>query len=190
MRIVLVFVFIKLTIFSQKVNFEITFTPEFNSLTLSNLVGQEVVYPKMGLSAGLNLEYRLTKKCSIKTGVGYGLKNYNHTHSGLIFSTDIDPQTGITSESKIVSKIIFSEIQIPIILKYWVFNKLFLTGGIELVCPFANSSERVIYYGNGTTEKISNSHASPLNLAPTFSLGYGFAIKDKLRMSIEPMFKY
>ena len=198
-RLIILSVISSLTVFSQtessadrKVAYGLSITPEFNSLIAGNPVGQESVKSQLGFSAGFNVEFQLSKKSSIRTGIGYGLKNYEHTQSGLIFGSDINPVTGVVSESKLESKIAFSELQIPLIFKYeFKENKFFVTGGMEFIYPFANNSERVIYYGTGNTEKLSNSNnTKSVNLAPVISLGYNFTVSDKLSISIEPMFKY
>jgi hypothetical protein len=195
------FAFCSLTVFSQtdsanrtsthKINIGLCITPEFNNLTVDNPVGQETVKSEIGFSVGLNLEFHIAKNASIRTGIGYGKKNYNHTQNGLIFGTDIDPHTGVVSESKIESKISFSEIQIPLLFQYELKeHKFFVAGGIEMIYPFSNNSERIIYYGNGNTEKISNPKTNSLNFAPVLSIGYKLPVSDKLSVSVEPMFKY
>lgn len=90
-------VFGSLTVFSQsdsspthKINFGLSITPEFNNLIVGNPVGQESIKSKISFSVGINFEFYLTKKSSIRTGIGYGKKKYNHTQSGLAFGTDID----------------------------------------------------------------------------------------------------
>lgn len=191
-------VFGSLTVFSQsdsasarKINFGLSITPEFNNLILGNPVGQESVKSKIGFSAGISFKFHLTNKSSFITGIGFGKKNYNHTHCGLIYGTDIDPLIGIISESKIESKVSFSELQIPLVFQYELkTNKFYIAGGLELIYRFLNNSERIIYYGNGAIAKLSNSNINGLNFAPELSFGYKLPVSDKLSISIEPMFKY
>ena len=47
--------------------------------------------PKMGVSAGLNVSFHLSNQISLRTGLGYGFKHFNHTQTGLIFGTDFNP---------------------------------------------------------------------------------------------------
>ena len=184
-------VFAQSTLSDRKIQFGFSLTPEFNDLKVSNLVGQESVAPKMGLSAGLNVAFHLSNKFSLRTGLGYGFKHYNHTHAGLIFGTDLNPQTGVNTTSTIESKIAFSELQFPLVFQYELKeNKIFIAGGIEITKPFANQSERTVYYGNGTTDVLSNPTQNGLNFAPVLSLGYLLPVTDQLSISIEPMFKY
>jgi hypothetical protein len=184
-------VFAQSTLSDRKIQFGFSLTPEFNDLKVSNLVGQESVAPKMGLSAGLNVAFHLSNKFSLRTGLGYGFKHYNHTHAGLIFGTDLNPQTGVNTTSTIESKIAFSELQFPLVFQYELKeNKIFIAGGIEITKPFANQSERTVYYGNDTTDILSNPTQNGLNFAPVLSLGYLLPVTDQLSISIEPMFKY
>jgi hypothetical protein len=105
-------VFAQSTLSDRNIQFGFSLSPEFNDLKVSNLVGQESVAPKMGLSAGLNVAFHLSNKISLRTGLGYGFKHYNHTHAGLIFGTDLNPITGVNTTSAIESKVSFSEFQI------------------------------------------------------------------------------
>ena len=90
--------------------------PEINGLITGNPTGRETVSAKFGGAAGLNLAYRFTSKLSLRTGLGFGVRNYEHVHEGLIFNSDISPNDGFISESSIVSSISYSEIQLPILL--------------------------------------------------------------------------
>jgi len=160
--------------------------PEMNGLTTKNPGGTETVQSKLGFSAGLNVEFRLTQKISLRTGIGYGLKNYNHSHTGLIFNSDVDPQ-GTTTESKMESSISYSEVQIPLLFQYKITPNVFFTLGLELNTSFADKSERTIYYGDGNVEQLENADGTTFNFSPTLSLGY---IVPNSQFMIEPMFKY
>lgn len=184
-------VFAQSTLSDRKIQFGFSLSPEFNDLKVSNVLGQESVAPKIGLSAGLNVAFHLSNKISLRTGFGYGFKHYNHTHAGLIFGTDLNPITGVNTTTTVESKIAFSELQFPLVLQYELKeNKIFIAGGMEITQPFANQSERTVYYGNGTIEVLSNPSQNELNFAPVLSLGYLIPVTDQLCISIEPMFKY
>lgn len=184
-------VFAQSTLSDRKIQFGFSLTPEFNNLKLSNVLGQESVSPKMGLSAGLNVAFHLSNKISLRTGLGYGFKNYNHTHAGLIFGTDLNPTTGVNTTTTVESKISFRELQIPLVFQYELKeNKFSVSVGMEITKPFANQSERIVYYGNGTTDILPNPTQNGLNFAPVLSLGYLHPVTDQLCISIEPMIKY
>jgi hypothetical protein len=184
-------VFAQSTLSDRKIRFGFSLSPEFNDLKVGNVLGQESVAPKMGLSAGLNVAFHLSNKISLRTGLGYGFKHYNHTHAGLIFGTDLNPITGVNTTTTVESKVGFSELQIPLVFQYELKeNKIFIAGGMEITKPFANQSERTVYYGNGTTDVLSNPTQNGLNFAPVFSIGYLLPVTDQLSISIEPMFKY
>jgi Outer membrane protein beta-barrel domain len=186
-----------LTVFAQsnlscrKIYYGFSLCPELNYLKMGNLVGQESVAPRIGVSTALNVAFHFSNKISLRTGLGYGFKNYNHTHAGLIFGTDLNPTTGVNTTTTVESKITFSEFQIPLVFQYELKeNKFFIAGGMEITKPFANQSERIVYYGNGTTDFLPNPTQNGLNFAPVFSIGYLLPVTDQLCISIEPMFKY
>ncbi len=184
-------VFAQSTLSDRKIQFGFSLSPEFNDLKVSNLVGQESVAPKIGVSAGLNVAFRLSNQISLRTGLGYGFKHYNHTHAGLIFGTDLNPITGVNTTTTVESNVSFSEFQIPLVFQYELKeNKIIIAGGMEITKPFANQSERTVYYGNGTTDMLANPTENGLNFAPVLSLGYLLPVTDQLSISIEPMFKY
>jgi hypothetical protein len=184
-------VFAQSTLSDRKIQFGFSLSPEFNDLKVSKLVGQESVAPKIGVSAGLNVAFRLSNQISLRTGLGYGFKHYNHTHAGLIFGTDLNPITGVNTTTTVESNVSFSEFQIPLVFQYELKeNKIIIAGGMEITKPFANQSERTVYYGNGTTDMLANPTENGLNFAPVLSLGYLLPVTDQLSISIEPMFKY
>lgn len=131
--------FLSLTVFAQtidgsehRIKFGLAITPEYNNLRVKNLVGQESVATKIGFSTSLQVEFCLTNSISLRSGFGYGLKNYYHTHSGLIFGTDLNPVTGVNTTTTVESEVSFSEFQIPLIFQYELKeNKLFISGGME-----------------------------------------------------------
>lgn len=171
----------------SKIGFGFYLLPEMNGLTTANPVGTETVGSKLGGSAGLNLEFRLTQKIALRTGLGYGLKNYNHLHEGLIFNSDIDPQNGFQTESRMESSITYSELQVPLLFQYKLNSNVFFALGLELNTSFADKSERIIYYGNGDIEQLENTTGTLLNFAPMLSIGF---IVPNSNFIIEPLFKY
>lgn len=192
-KLFLTLLFFPLLSFSQeknndsKIDFGFYVLPEMNGLTTANPVGTETARSKFGFSAGLNLEYRLTPKISFRTGLGYGLKNYNHLHEGLIFNSDINPQNGIQTVSRMESSISYSELQLPLLFQYKLNPKVFYTLGLELNTSFADKSERIIYYGNGAIDQLENTTGAILNYAPMLSIGF---IVPNSNFIIEPLFKY
>ncbi len=177
--------------FSQEDNskFSLGFliSPELNGLITKNPVGKETVKEKMGFSLGLNLEFRFTKTIALRSGLGYGLARYSHFHEGLIFGTDINPQSGFISESKLESKISYSEVQLPVLLQV-KFNPHFFTAvGFELNGAFADNSKRIIHLGNGTNTTLANKDGVMMNYALMISFGF---IVPNTQLSIEPMLKY
>ena len=173
------------------VNIGFSLLPEVNALITDNPIGKEKSTARIGFSLGFNLEFKLSPKIFFKSGLGYGLKKYDHTHSNLVFGTDIGPN-GIISMSKIESKISFSELQLPLILLFQVKDsKFFISTGMEVTYPISNNSERIIYYGNGSIDKLTGSNNySTLNFAPQLGFGYNIPAGKKLNVGIEALIKY
>ncbi|PLW94320.1 MAG: hypothetical protein C0592_03170 [Marinilabiliales bacterium] len=172
---------VSLCVFSQKdstskIKYSICLIPEFNILSTGNPVGHEETTSKIGFSAGFGAEFFLSNNLSLATGLNYGLKRYSHTHTGLIFGSDIDPYLGYISESSMESIVAYSELAIPINLKIYIQKlRLIMRSGIDIIYPIADHSERIIYYGNGMTD-ILGVPEKVLNFAPTFSLGHYFPL--------------
>lgn len=195
-KLLLIISLFPLTIFGQqkttgsKINIGLFITPEFTCLTNNSANVQQELTSEFGISTGLILKIKLSNKLFIRTGFGYGYKNYSNMQTGLIFGSDIDPVKGFISESKFETKINFKELQLPFSIQYDLKKQLFIAGGIEFLYLFENNTEKILYYGNGTKETRTNNYFEQFNLAPTLSIGYNIPISDKFNVSIEPMFKY
>ena len=195
-RILPAFLFIPFFSFSQaetgttRWNAGLFVLPEINALAVQSMAGTQTVDPGFGFSAGLALEFEVSDQLSLRSGLGYGLKKYNHLHEGLIFNSDIDPQQGVVSESRLESEIAFSEIQLPFLIQYRPVPRFFVAGGVEFNAPFADRSHRIIYYGNGDVEELNNENIPVINYGPLISFGYRQPFGDHSSLLIEPMVKY
>jgi hypothetical protein len=192
-KLILTFLLTPLLTFAQdnsedaKLTFGIFALPEMNGLITNNPIGTETVEAKISSSVGLNVEYHLTEKVSLRSGLGFGVKRYDHTHEGLIFNSDLNPQSGQITESRMESKVVFSELQLPLLFQYKIHPNLFFTLGLEVNAAVFDQSERIIYYGNGDIEQLSNQAEVSINFAPMISVGY---VVPNSNLMIEPMFKY
>lgn len=173
-----------------KFSFGINLTPELNFLLVDSRDNQSSK-TRLGASSGLNLKYKVSKNIFFQTGFGYGIKRYDYIQEGLIFPSDIDPVKGIISSSEIVTKFLFNEIQIPLLIQIDVANhKYFLSSGIALNRIFKNKSTHSIHYGNGEIEELSPTNNKAMyNSAFILSLGYNLKVSNKIKLSIEPMLK-
>ncbi len=166
--------------------------PEVNGLTTGSPIGQEHSTSKTGISAGFNFEFTLSSKTTLRSGLGIGIKRYNYAQTGLVFGSDID-STGVISMSRIESEISFKELQLPVVFKFQLKEtKFFLATGMEFTYQISNTSNRIIYYGNGKIDKLSNEngHRTKLNFVPLVSFGYQFVCLQHFNISVEAMVKY
>jgi hypothetical protein len=164
--------------------------PEINSLSTANTIGIEETKSKIGLAIGFNLLWKIGNNTSFKSGIGFGIKKFEHKHSDLVFGSDIG-STGIISKSRMESKISFTELQLPLILQFQLGeSNFFATAGIEITYPISNNSERIIYLGNGSIDKLGNFTKNSLNYAPQLSLGYNLPVSDKFSLTLEALIKY
>lgn len=188
---------------STKVKIGLYILPEMNTLNFQEEAQEQIgnqldIYmqnskSKIGISAGVNFEYHLTKKTSVRTGLGFGQKNYSHTKFGqpLGYSFTYSPRWGYPYGYTIESNVKFSEFQVPFIFQHEIIeNRFFIAAGIEINYQFSNNSLRIIYDPLGNTQKMVNLNENVLNFAPTLSIGYKVNVSDKLSISIEPMLKY
>jgi hypothetical protein len=148
--------------------------------------GKDIVKKKLGFSVGFNFNRKLSEKVVFRTGIGYGFKNCVSNQTGLIFGSDIDPQQGYISESRIEGKIHFHEVHIPISFQFKIYDNFHINVGLELSKAFADNSTRTIYYGNGDVEKMESNNVLLFNGAPLLSVLYQFPLKNQAFVSIEP----
>lgn len=152
-------------------------------------VGEDSVSKKLGVAVGFNFNRKLSEKVVFRTGIGYGFINSVSNQTGLIFSTDIDPQQGYISESRIEGKIQFHEVHIPVSFQFKIYKNFHINVGLEISKAFADNSSRTIYYGNGDVEKMETNNVLLFNGAPLLSVLYQFPLKNQAFVSIEPYCK-
>lgn len=175
---------------NKKVWLNFFVSPEINSLHTANPFGHETTKAGLGFSTGTFTLFKLTKNIRFRTGLAYGFKTYKHEQTDLIFQTDINPQSGVISHSRIESTMRYSEFQIPLAFQFYFLNRTFyLSTGADLILPFADVSKRTIYYGNGTTENLNPPRAH-IFVAPTFSIGYFYALGPNLSIRFEPYCRF
>ncbi|MBU3658773.1 MAG: PorT family protein [Flavobacteriales bacterium] len=152
-------------------------------------IGEDSVSNKLGVSGGFNYNLKLSEKVVLRTGIAYGFINCVSNQTGLILGSDIDPQQGYISESRLESKIQFHEINLPICFQFKVFKGFHINLGLEISKAFADNSSRTIYSGNGEKETLEVDNILLLNGAPQLSIMYEFPLKNNSFMSVEPFYK-
>ena len=90
--------------------------PDLMSLNYTMPERQQGWAPKAGIGVGAQVKLKIANNFFLRTGLGYGLKGYRNMETGLRFGTDIDPVKGFISESKIETKGVYHELQLPLAL--------------------------------------------------------------------------
>lgn len=169
-------------------------TPEVNRLILEQQSYATLeTNPKLtfGFSSALSLGYEINDHFTISTGLGYSRKTYAYEFTGIVFGSDIDPQLGIVSESRIEYEVPVNEFQIPLTLQIRPgVDGLYFTGGMEASYQSTSGIEGTTYYRDGTSSNGILSADPMLNFAAVAGIGYGFPISDRLDFALEPVFKY
>ena len=165
--------------------------PDLMSLNYTMPERQQGWAPKAGIGVGAQVKLKIANNFFLRTGLGYGLKGYRNMETGLRFGTDIDPVKGFISESKIETKGVYHELQLPLALHCDIDEeKFFMVFGLDLVAQLSHTTKRQILYGNGTMEYYSFENKSQFNMVPTISMGYAIPINDHYSLSIAPTFRY
>ena len=61
---------------------------------------------------------------------------------------------------------------------------------MELDYQKASNSDRTVYFGDGSTEKLSSSLDPIMNLSTIISVGYSYLFFTRYEALIEPVFRY
>ncbi|NOQ73687.1 MAG: outer membrane beta-barrel protein [Crocinitomix sp.] len=163
--------------------------PEVSAMTIQNV--DESSTAKYGFTSGLTIAYNINPKLTWQSGISFGIKNINHTQSGLTFGSDIDPTTGFTGSSVLTRKIQLSDVEIPVQMKYFFFKQFYARTGVGINFLNEKSVEGKINHSDGTiSELLIKSLDSYINYSATLGFGYMQPIGDKLNFNIEPFIKY
>jgi Outer membrane protein beta-barrel domain len=169
----------------------IMFMPEYISLFRAEPTDDKEVVPKAGFSTGVNAEFALKPRFSLRTGLGYGQKSLGYNQTGLVFNSDLNLQGGPSTTSRMEQVYHYSEIQLPVLVQYELIDdRFFVAAGTEIVYAMPGKSERTIYYGNGTVEQMPITSTNQTNVSVLISGGYKFHLAHNLNLALEPMFRY
>ncbi len=152
---------------------------------------QQAWAPKAGFSVGVQVKLKVANNFFLRTGLGYGLKGYRNMETGLRFGSTINPMTWVVSESKIETKGVFHELQLPLAFQYDIKEeKFFIACGVDLVGQIGHTTKTQYLYGDGTKDFSSFENKSQLNIAPNLSMGYAMPLNQHYTLSIAPTFSY
>lgn len=172
---------------SNKYTIGVFLCPEINTFLSNPSVGIVKVEEKVGGAFGFAFDRKLNDKWSLVSGLGLGIKRGDYIENGIIFNTDINPQIGVVSSSKIESNVSFFAVHAPFLVQYNFRSRFFLSSGIAINYFFANRSKRTIFYGNGDVQENNIKSEKNLNFSCQFGIGYTF---KKINLSIEFLNKY
>ena len=196
-KIILIFLFSPLFLQGQnssigrKTSFGLFVSPELNGMFPDPRI-QHSSKARFSFTAGINLNHNITKKVSIISGLGFGIRRYDDIEDGLHFPSDLDPIRGFISTSKIVTNFSYLQTNIPILIKVDVLpRKWFICSGLETSYFFKNDSKSTIHYGDGQKEKLSIlNNPAMINFAYVVSSGYIRDVSEKYSVMIQPMAKF
>ena len=194
--LVILFIFISTGLFGQETPSKSTFgygfsiSPEVNNLFVFR--NGEHSSPAFGFTSLVFIRKNLGSKVKFETGIGYGLRQFNHLHTGLVFGTDIDPQQGIISYSELKTQATLNEIQVPIFGVFQIKESNFaFTFGLAGHYQWVNKAERTIIYGNGDENTQLNTIFNPhLNFSTAIGCRYTQPISEKIGLIVEPKFTF
>jgi len=165
--------------------------PNLMSLNYTMTDIQQAWAPKAGISVGLQVKLKIVNDFFLRTGLGYGFKGYRNMETGLRFGSTINPMTWVVSESKIETKGVFHELQLPLALQYdFKEDRFFIAVGADFVAQMGHTAKTQYLYGDGTKDFSSFENKSQLNIASTLSMGYAMPLNQHYTLSIAPTFSY
>jgi hypothetical protein len=145
--------------------------------------------PQLGFSTRGWMSMRLRDKLALQVGLGYALRRHDYTIDSLVFSSDIDPQSGIVTYSSIEMDLALHEIQVPVLLRYSFQNSergFYVAGGPFLSWAVLARSNGVVHGGNGTTEYLNARRFDEgLSLGLQACFGRTLPLGPSTRMGVE-----
>lgn len=157
--------------------------------------------PKFSYSTGFSVCYNKTSHWGIETGLQYSNKGYSTVFADLKFGDVIDPQYGFISSLKgPITEIIIIDnlhyLDIPMRAIYILGNRnLRFVSSLGITTNFLLKATHttLINYTDGDIDRNKQKQTEEykrVNFSPTVSIGMDWQIKNKLKLRIEPTFRY
>jgi len=153
----------------------------------------------IGITSGIQIRYNFSNQFGFESGLQYSNKKYGHETNGLTFGDLIDPINGFYNSSMIgISNSTCSYddtyFDVPFRTIYsFGENRVRLIASIGIAANIMLRSQTncLIQYENGEQEtKIFNRNEPRLNLSTTFSIGVEFKINKRIKLQVEPTYRY
>lgn len=153
--------------------------------------------PRLGMRIGANLNFKLSSKLFLKTGLRYVSNGYSTKKRSLQFESQYDPVTGqIITDPTLIQTIEYKTnyrfVEIPLSLRY-VFRDKKFSYFVESGLGFANyiNSFKIITTDLGkSTNESKPDFFSAWNANAILSLGAQYAISKNVQLFAQPIFRY
>ena len=146
--------------------------PKFESSYQINTIQRD-----LGFHYGVTIQYNISEKLSIKTGLNYSTFNYK------VITSYFDPKYGFGGHEDSLS---FRNWNIPIMLKYSLFSEgnFKITPSLGYVISFLKGNRSSFYVFSYSLD--SNKDYKLTMHSTQFNLGLEYLIKDKILITLEP----
>lgn len=152
---------------------------------------------KLTTDIGIHVDIPINKRLSFVSGIRYLSYKDDKERSELAIPVlgtvkDID-RSIITIDSKIIKEIdqSFANIEIPLQLKYYIFNKklsIFVSGGLGYNILIKNNAD--IIYEDNSVVKSETEDLSKSTYSGILGLGISYKVSNKIYLSIEPRYRH
>lgn len=187
----------------KKIFIGFNFSPDYDFRTLKNNDGgssADLVIQlsnksetgKFGYTTGLNACFNFTKRLGFETGIQYSDKGYQTKKQDLFYPPPPDPAAPV--KAKFIYH--YRYIDIPLKMNFTAGKskiRFISSAGLTINFFMKETVTGIYEYANGKKEKKhqqSTFDYNKVNLSPMISLGLEYKLRDNIRVSAEPVFRY
>jgi opacity protein-like surface antigen len=155
--------------------------------------------PNFGYTSGLNIKYNISKKIGFEIGAQYSKKGYTTKKETLLWdyafpSSDLVNENGLFP-NKFKQNFNYHYIDIPlrVIFSSDASKVQFITSiGITTNLLIKANSPNIYYYKDGSIKRQvhNKDNYKKINITPTISAGIAYQLSDKLKLNIEPTYRF
>ncbi|MFN8397876.1 MAG: porin family protein [Bacteroidia bacterium] len=158
-------------------------------LDFTMLTGVGEVHPRPGFSVHGVSSLTIIEKLSLQASLGYAFRPYHLQADEIILSTDIDPNQGVISTSRLVVDGSYHEFQLPVLLKFHLQSTHkgpYIGAGPMVALAVGHSGSGELIRGNGSVEQVSNVGYRPEpKVALQACLGHRMPLTPATDLSVE-----
>jgi hypothetical protein len=148
-----------------------------------------IEHPKLGYTTGLAMQYQITPKLALATGVNYSLKGYETKNLSYRFLDDSSQYVYAPA----YQGFIFKYIDVPLQLRMTTGNKSvqFVYGfGVNINLLLESRFISDFEYGNYHQNIATTNKYRKLNISPSIYLGVKYTPTAKINIFFEPTLRY